>query len=175
MAEFESELLRQGLAAGGVADEAEVGRGLPILLDHYAAHIADGSRPFDGVEAALDTLAARGVALAICTNKIEALAIRFVDAIGWSGRFAAIVGGDTVGVSKPDPAPLLEAIARAGGERAAFVGDSISDTLAAQAAGVPCVALTFGFSDRPPTELGAYLLIDHFDALVPALERLGRR
>lgn len=168
-------LLRQGLAAYGSADEAEVERGLPILLDYYGAHIADGSRPFEGVEAALDALAARGVALAICTNKIEALAIRFVHAIGWHGRFAAIVGGDTVGVAKPDPAPLREAIARAGGGRAAFVGDSISDTGAARAAGVPCIALTFGFSDRPPSELGADLLIDHFDALLPALESLGAR
>ena len=168
-------LLRQGLLADGIDDEAEVERGLPILLDHYAAHIADASRPFEGVEPALDALAARGVALAICTNKIESLAIRFVDAIGWSGRFAAIVGGDTMGVAKPDPAPLREAIARAGGGRAAFVGDSITDTRTAQALGIPCIALTFGFSDRPPEQLGADMLIDHFDALLPALERIGAR
>lgn len=166
-------LLCRGLAASGDAQEALVERGLPILLDHYEAHIADGSRPFPGVEAALDALAGRGVTLAICTNKLERLAIKFVAAIGWDGRFAAIVGGDTTGVSKPDPAPLIETIRRAGGGRAAFVGDSISDTGAARAAGVPCVALTFGFADRPAEQLGADLLIDHFDALVPALERLG--
>lgn len=166
-------LLRRGLAASGDASEALVERGLPILLDHYEAHIADGSRPFPGVEAALDALAARGATLAICTNKLERLAIRFVAAIGWDGRFAAIVGGDTVGSSKPDPAPLIETIRRAGGGRAAFVGDSISDTGAARAAGVPCIALTFGFADRPAEKLGADLLIDHFDALVPALERLS--
>ncbi len=166
-------LLRRGLAATGAMDEALVDRGFPILLDHYEAHIADGSRAYPGVEAALGALAARGVRLAICTNKIERLARRLVDALGWDGRFAAIVGGDTVGVSKPDPAPLRAAIERAGGGRAAFVGDSISDTGAARAAAIPCVALTFGFSDRPADELGADLLIDHFDALVPALERLG--
>ena len=166
-------LLRKGVAATGAPDEALVERGLPILLDHYEAHIADGSRPYPGVEAALDALAARGARLAVCTNKIERLARLLVDALGWSGRFAAIVGGDTVGASKPDPAPLLAAIERAGGGRAAFVGDSISDTGAARAARIPCVALTFGFSDRPAEELGADLLIDHFDALVPALERLG--
>ena len=168
-------LLRQGLAADGVADEDQVERGLPILLDHYAAHIADGSRPFEGAGAALDLLAARGVALAVCTNKVEALAIRFFEAIGWRDRFAAIVGGDTVGISKPDPAPLREAIARAGGGRAAFVGDSITDTRTAQALGIPCIAVTFGFSDRPMDALGADALIDHFDALVPTLETLGRR
>jgi len=77
-------------------------------------------------------------------------------------------------VSKPDPAPLLAAIGRAGGGRAAFVGDSITDTMTAQAAGIPCVALSFGFHDRPPAELGADILIHHYDELIPALERLGR-
>ena len=167
-------LLQKGLAATGDANEALVEQGFPIFLDHYQAHIADGSRPYAGVEQALDLLAGQGVALAICTNKLEGLARRLVDAIGWSGRFAAIVGGDTLPQRKPDPAPVLAAIQRAGGGRAAFVGDSISDTDAARAAGVPCVAVTFGFSDRPAEELGADLLIDHFDALMPALERLGR-
>jgi len=166
-------LLRKGLAAAGVDGEEEVERGFPIFLDYYEAHIADASFPFPGCEAALNALAAKGVRLAICTNKLEALARRFVDAIGWQSRFSVIIGGDTVGVSKPDPKPLLETIARAGGGRAAFIGDSITDTTTALAAGIPCVALTFGFHDRPPEQLGADLLIDHFDQLLPALERLG--
>jgi phosphoglycolate phosphatase len=166
-------LLRRGLAAAGIENEAEVERGFPIFLAYYEAHIADDSRPFPGVEGALDELTARGVAIAICTNKLEALAKRFVSAIGWESRFSVIIGGDTVGVSKPDPKPLLETIARAGGGRAAFIGDSITDTTTARNAAIPCVALTFGFSDRPPAELGADLLIDHFDDLIPALEKLG--
>jgi phosphoglycolate phosphatase len=84
-----------------------------------------------------------------------------------------VIGGDTLPQRKPDPAPVHEAIRRAGGGRAAFVGDSISDTDAARAAGIPCVALTFGFSDRPADQLGATALIDHWDALLPTLERLG--
>ncbi len=84
-----------------------------------------------------------------------------------------MVGGDTLAVRKPDPAPLLEAIARAGGEGpAAFVGDSITDTDTARAAQLPCVALSFGFSDRPASELGADRLIDHWDELIPALASL---
>ena len=166
-------LLRQGLAAAGVTDEHEIDRALPLFLEHYEAHIADGSHAWPGCEAALDTLAARGVGLAICTNKIERLARSFVNAIGWTSRFPVIIGGDSCGVSKPDPTPLLEAIARAGGGRAAFVGDSITDTTTAIAAKVPCIALTFGFSDRPPDQLGADRLIDHFDALIPALEGLA--
>jgi phosphoglycolate phosphatase len=166
-------LLRKGLDATGGSDEALVERAFPVFLAHYEAHIADQSRPFPGVEAALDALAGEQVSLAICTNKLERLAVRFVDAIGWSGRFSAIVGGDTAGVAKPDPAPVHLAVTRAGGGRAAFVGDSISDTGAARAAGLPCVVLSFGFHDRPPAELGGDVVIDHFDALLPALRTLG--
>jgi phosphoglycolate phosphatase len=166
-------MLQKGLAARGVVDEALVERGFPIFMDHYMANIAVGTRPFEGLEAALDSLAARGVALAVCTNKLESLSRELIDALGWNGRFAALVGGDTLPVRKPDPAPLLETVARAGGGRAAFVGDSITDTDTARAAGIPCVAVTFGFSDRPPDQLGADALIDHFDELIPTLERLA--
>ena len=166
-------LLSKGLAASGDYDAALVDRGFPLFLDYYGAHIADGSRPWPGIEAALDALAARGVRLAICTNKGEALSRLLIDTLGWGGRFQAIVGGDTLPVRKPDPAPVLAAIAKAGGGRAAFVGDSISDTDAARAAGVPCVALTFGFSDRPADQLGASVLIDHCNALIAALESLA--
>lgn len=166
-------LLQKGLAATGEVSEALLNQGFPIFLDHYGANIATHSRPFPGVEKALDDLAAAGVKLAICTNKLEGLARDFVSAIGWDGRFAAIVGGDTLPQRKPDPAPVLLAIAQAGGGRAAFVGDSIADTGAARAAGIPCVAVTFGFSDRPAEQLGADVLIDHYDALIPALRQLG--
>jgi phosphoglycolate phosphatase len=166
-------LLRNGLAATGGASEALIDRGFPIFFDYYEQHIADASHPFDGVEIALDALAAQGVRLAICTNKPEVLARDLVAALGWQERFAAIVGGDTMPQRKPDPAPVHEAIRQSGGGRAVFVGDSISDTDAARAAGIPCVALTFGYSDRPADQLGATALIDHFDQLLPALEQLG--
>ena len=166
-------LLQKGLAATGTVSEALVDEGFPIFIDYYRAHIADASRPFPGLEAALDTLAARGVALAVCTNKMESLSRDLIDTIGWQARFAALVGGDTLPVRKPDPAPLFEAIARSGGGRAAFVGDSITDTLTGQNAKIPTVAVTFGFSDRPHDQLGADRLIDHYDELVEALEALA--
>ncbi|WP_420139562.1 phosphoglycolate phosphatase [Sphingomonas sp.] len=166
-------LLHRGLAATGDTSEALVDTAMPIFLDYYERHIADHSSPYPGVEQALTALDDEGMTLAICTNKPEALARQLVAACGWEDRFATIIGGDTLPVRKPDPAPVREATARAGGGRAVFVGDSISDTDAARAAGMPCIALTFGFSDRPPEELGATILIDHFDALLPALERLG--
>ena len=167
-------LLQNGLAATGAVNEALIEEGFPIFLDYYERHICDHSYPFPGVEAALDALAAQGVRLAVCTNKLEGLARAFIAALGWTDRFAAIVGGDTLPVRKPDPAPLFAAIEQAGGGRAAFVGDSITDTDTARAAKLPCVALSFGFHDRPPAELGANVIIDHFDQLIPALFGLDR-
>jgi phosphoglycolate phosphatase len=165
-------LLRRGLAASGEAPEALVEQGFPIFIDYYGRHICDGTREFDGLDEALAALRAKGVRTAICTNKQEALTHALIDAIGWAGRFDAVVGGDTLPVRKPDPAPLLEAIARAGGGRAAFVGDSITDADTASAARIPFVAVSFGFLDRPVEELGADAVIDDFSQLLPALEGL---
>ena len=165
-------LLRRGLAQSGDATEELVEQGYPIYLDHYAANICVGTRAYPGLEAALDALAERGAALAICTNKPDRLTHALLEALGWQSRFAAVIGADTVGAKKPDPLPLREAIARSGGGRGVLVGDSITDADTARAAGVPFVAVSFGFSDRPAAELGADALIDGYDALIPALERL---
>jgi phosphoglycolate phosphatase len=167
-------LLRRGLAATGEASEDLVEQGFPIFIDYYAANICAGTRAYPELEAALDALAARGVALAICTNKQEDLTRLLIGALGWRDRFQAMVGGDTLPVRKPDPAPLHEAIARAGGGRAVFVGDSITDADTAKAAGLPFVAVSFGFSDRPVEQLGADAVIDGYAELVSALERLVR-
>ena len=165
-------LLRRGLSVSGEAPEALVEQGFPIYLDHYAANICVGTRGYPGLEAALDALAERGAKAAICTNKPERLTHLLIDALGWRGRFAAIVGADTLPVKKPDPRPLREAVARAGGGRAAFVGDSITDADTAKAAGMPFVAVSFGFSDRPVEALGARAIIDSYSELVGALEGL---
>ncbi len=166
-------LLQKGLAATGEMTAALVEQGFPIFIDYYLANISAGTTIFPGLEAVLETLAAKGVKLAVCTNKAEILARELIDALGWQSRFDALVGGDTLPVRKPDPAPLFEAIARCGGGRAAYVGDSITDTDTGRNANIPTVAVTFGFSDRPHDQLGASALIDHFDELIPTLERLG--
>lgn len=162
-------LLRKAIPG---ADEALIERVYPIYFDYYAAHICAGTRPYPGVEAALDALAARKVALAICTNKADALTHLLVEALGWDGRFAAIVGAGVLPARKPDPLPLTEAIARARGGRAVLVGDSIIDAETARAAGLPFVAVGFGFSDRPVAQLGADAVIGDYAELVPALARL---
>ena len=170
-----AKLLERGLAATGAVSEALIQAGLRPFLDYYAAHICDRSRPYSGVEAAMDGLAEAGVMLAVCTNKPVALSRDLIAALGWSDRFAANLGGDSLDVRKPHPRHLLATIEAAGGDprSAAFVGDSIVDVTAAKAAGVPVIAVSFGFPDRPADTLGADAVIDSYVELIPALERLG--
>jgi phosphoglycolate phosphatase len=166
-------LIRKGLAVTGAPSEELVEEGYPVFLDYYGANICHGTKAYPEVETALDALTAQGVAVALCTNKPEGLTHQLLEALGWTGRFASIVGGDTLPVRKPDPAPLNEAIARAGGDgAAAFVGDSITDADTARAARLPFIAVSFGFSDRPVEQLGADAIIDDYRELIPALERL---
>jgi phosphoglycolate phosphatase len=146
------------------------------LLVHYAGHIADNSRPYPGCLAALDDLAARGCKLAVVTNKFEHLSVLLLDKLGLSGRFASVIGGDTLGHGRNKPAPdmIHETIARCGGDqRFAMVGDSSYDVRAAKAAGKPCVVLSFGYNDAPADRLGADAVIDSYDELVPALETIA--
>lgn len=166
-------LLRKGLAETGASDEALIEAGFPHFIDYYGENICRGTTAYSGVDDALHAIKARGMRAAVCTNKPQALSHLLIDALGWAGRFEAVVGGDTLAVRKPDPAPLHEAIARAGGGRAVFVGDSITDADTAKAAGVAFVAVSFGFLDRPVEQLAADAVIDHFDDLIAALDELG--
>ncbi|NYT39171.1 HAD-IA family hydrolase [Sphingomonas sp. R-74633] len=168
-------MLEQALEASGGYDAALMARVYPALLDWYRDHVCDHSRPFPGMIEALDALAARGVTLGIVTNKFEYLAVKLIDELGLSARFATIIGGDTMGKgnAKPSALPIEEMIRRCGGGRAAFVGDSIYDVLAAKNAGVPSIVVSFGFLSQPVEELGADAVIDSFAELVPALEKLG--
>ena len=167
---------RRALPPPATVSPELIDRGFPMFIDYYGAHIADGSRAFPGLEAALDALDARGVRLAVCTNKLEGLSRTLIETLGWRDRFVALVGGDTLPVRKPDPAPLLECIARAGGGRAAFVGDSITDTDTARVRRHPVHRGDLRLLGSSRSEqLGADMLIDHYDALIPALEELGSR
>lgn len=169
-------LIERGLALSGGGGEAEIARALPVFLAHYGAHVADGTRPYPGCAAALDRLAARGATLGICTNKPVALSVALIAALGWSERFAANLGGDSLAVRKPDPAPLLATIAAAGGDLATsvFVGDTAVDVATARAAGVPVIVCAFGFADRPAAELGGDAVIADFAGLDAAIAAVGR-
>ncbi len=168
-------LIEHGLGVSGDAADAMVAEGLPVFLAHYGANIAVHSRPYAGAEATLDRLAARGFRLAICTNKPEALARSLLSALGWTTRFDALLGADSRPWRKPDPRHLFDTMAAAGGTSAVHVGDSITDARAAQAAGMPLVLMTHGYSVEPVATLGADALIDGFDGLEAAIERIQGR
>lgn len=169
-------LVTRGLAATGDPAPHLVEPSMPLFLAHYAANIANDSRAFDGVEAALDALADAGCLLSICTNKPTHLATALTDALGWQGRFAAIIGATSVERPKPDAGHVFATLAAAGGaaDDAAFVGDSATDVGAARNAGLPIVLVSFGFSDVPAHTLGGDVVIDHYDALLPALRAVSR-
>ncbi|WP_293983216.1 phosphoglycolate phosphatase [Sphingobium sp.] len=164
-------MLQRALDASGGHDDALLQRLLPVLLDYYRQNLVNHSVPYPGLVASLDALAARGVRLGVCTNKAERFAVPLMEQLGLSDRFASIVGGDTVGIAKPDPAPIHAMIERAGGGRAVFLGDTINDIAGAKNAGIANVAVSFGFLDGPVEDLEADAIIHHFDELVPLLER----
>ena len=164
-------MIERGLTAEGRSfTTVMVDRMLEEFIDHYSAHIADSSRPFPGLEAALDKLAAAGCHCAVCTNKYEQLSRLLLDALGLSARFTAIAGQDTFGIRKPDPEVLRRTIRMAGGDvaRAVMVGDSAIDIETARAAGVPVVVVSFGYTEIPVAELRPDRLIEHFEELPQA-------
>lgn len=143
------------------------------FLDFYRKTMPGASRPYDHVLETIAAFNADGYLVAVCTNKMEAMAVRLLEALGIDGRFAAICGQDTFPVRKPDPAHLTGTIEMAGGDprRALMVGDSETDILTAQAAGIPVVAVDFGYTDRPVETFGPDKVISHYRDLHPELAR----
>lgn len=168
-------MIERGLVEENVALRAnEVDRLVADFIAHYAERIAELSRPFPGLEAALDRLAAAGCNFAICTNKLEWLAVRLIERLGLAPRFAAICGQDTFKLQKPDPEILWRTIARAGGSlsSAVMVGDSGNDIDTARRAGIPVVAVDFGYTEIPVVELAPDRVISHFADLPAAVGEL---
>jgi phosphoglycolate phosphatase len=168
-------LLERGLEAEGRAvTAAEMERLLADFITHYADHIADYSRPFEGLESALDQLRSDGCLLAVCTNKREWLSKRLLDKLGLSSRFAAVCGADTFGVSKPDPVILRQTVVRAGGQISStiMVGDAGTDVGVARRAGVPVIGVTFGYTEVPIAELNPDVVISHMRELPGAVSGL---
>jgi phosphoglycolate phosphatase len=160
-------LLDRALAATGGSERLD--ELIPVLQDYYAQHIAVLTRPFPHVVEALEALSARGVTLAVVTNKLEHLSVKLLKELDLLDRFACVIGGDTLGVGKPDPAPIREMMRRCGTERAAFVGDTIYDVEGARNAGIPCVLFSphGGGPDADAT-------IVSYESLVTTLSGMGK-
>lgn len=165
-------MLRRALALTGGDEGIDFEALRQVLLAHYEANIAAHTALYPGGVAMLDALDERGVKIAMVTNKPQHLAVKLLGELGLLHRFACVIGGGAGFPLKPAPDALHAMVARSGGGVAAYVGDTTFDTGAALAAGLPCVAVSFGFNDKPVRELGAAAVIDHFDALLPALAEL---
>lgn len=164
-------MLRSGAAALGYETDAEqLQRLSERLIAHYEENIAAKTRLFPGFNEAAARLRLAGARLALCTNKRERLTLRLLPALGIASLFDAVAGGDTYPFHKPDPRHILELVRLAGGELSAavMVGDSEVDAGAAKAAGIPFIAVGFGYAGAPAEELGADAVMNHFDEL-PAL------
>ncbi len=163
-------MLQRALALTGGSEGVDENALFAALLEFYHDNIAVHTVLYPGGADMLDALAAAGTRIAVVTNKREAFARKLFDELGLSGRFACVIGAGTYPL-KPAPDALVAMVAQCGGP-AAFVGDTTFDIAAARAAGLPSVAVSFGFNDHPAAELGADAVIDHFAALVPALAEL---
>ncbi len=168
-------MLERGFMTAGVTlSERDLDAHMETFLDHYSVNIAVESRPFPGATAAIAALRERGARLGICTNKLEGLSRKLLDELELSQYFEAIVGGDTLGVRKPDPGHLTGAIKRAGGEpvRAVMIGDSETDIRTAKAANIPMIAVNFGYAAEPVESFGPDIVIGHYDELIGHIDAL---
>ncbi|MBL4645938.1 MAG: phosphoglycolate phosphatase [Rhizobiales bacterium] len=146
----------------------------PVFLERYEARIAQETYAFPGLFDSMETLRSQGWALGVCTNKVEHLARKLLGQLDMLDWFTVITGGDTFDQHKPHPAHILETIklANADPARSIMVGDSANDIDAAKAANVPVIAVDFGYTMTPVTELGPDIVISHFSELEDAVGKL---
>jgi phosphoglycolate phosphatase len=168
-------MLERGLeAAGREVTPDRLDELYRLFLVHYGDHLCVETVLFPGVVEAMDHLEAQGFRFAVCTNKVASHSVKLLEALGIAHRFRAICGRDTFPYVKPDPRHLTLTIKQAGGavSHAVMIGDSRTDIVTAQAAGVPVVAVPFGYTDVPVQSLGPDLVIAHFDELPEAVGRV---
>ena len=165
-------MLERGFAANGIALEADrMDRLFADFLDHYGANIAVESHAFPGAVELVDRLAASGVRSAVCTNKVTAMSVRLLEELGIAERFTVIAGPETFGTRKPDPRHITETIRACAStpDRAVMIGDSKNDIVSARGAGIPVIAVDFGYTSIPVTELGPDRIVSHFDEIWDAI------
>ena len=160
--------------AGETRSDGDIDGLLQVFLEHYADNVAVKSAPYANLLDALEVSSAAGATLGVCTNKREHLARLLLRELEMHDRFGAILGYDTLEVHKPDPRHLTETISRTGGDpsKAIMVGDSPTDVATAKAAGIPVIAVSFGYSEVHYTELGADVVIHDYAEFMDATRQL---
>ncbi len=168
-------MLRAGLERVRHSEPAPIiAKYYPILLDHYSRQIADHTVLYPGAMAAVEDLKSLGYGVGICTNKPIALAEQLLQALQVREAFGALVGPDTLGIAKPNPAPLFETVRLLGGDPAQtlLVGDSDTDRNTSKAAGVPSILVTFGPSGQDMAALKPEALLSDYADLPDIVQGL---
>ena len=168
LAQIRPQVSKGSRAMLGVAfpqhDVAQRDAMVPLFLDTYQQEIGKHSRLFEHIDDMLAALEADSVAWGIVTNKPEYLAREILPQLGWESRCAVLIGGDTLAERKPHPLPLQVAAERMGVPVGAcvYVGDDERDIQAARAAGMPSIAVLWGYRQEheDPMQWGAELLLD---------------
>jgi phosphoglycolate phosphatase len=124
---------------------------------------------------ALSAFATAGFRLAVCTNKPQGATLEILGVLGLDHLFQAVAGGDSFPMRKPDPGHLLGTLGLLGADAgtAIMIGDSANDVATARAAGVPVIAVSYGYTAVPVDRLGADLVIDSFAELTAILAQVG--
>jgi len=138
----------------------------------YNADPVTGTAAFPGVAAALAALAADGHGLGVCTQKPNLPSVAILRGLGLMPPIAALTGGDSLDVMKPDPRMLSHAADQLPEGPVIFVGDSEVDAATAEAAGVPLLLHTAGYCGRPHASLrqaGAFADFAELPGLVARL------
>ena len=161
-----AKLVERGLTARGAGLDRLPAR-VARFMELYEPNAARLTRPYPLVAETLESLRQRGLRLAVVTNKPHAATMRILGALDLARFFDAVVGGDTLGRRKPDPAPLLHAMRAldAAPAETLMVGDNHHDVAAARAAGVPVAVVAYGYARKPAAELGADRVLDSFAAV----------
>lgn len=146
----------------------------PALLEAFLAgyeNSHDLTRLYPGVPQALLALKDEGILLGICTNKPESPARALLDHLGLSQSFEVVIGGDSLPVRKPDPAPLRAVLAALDAEEALFVGDSEVDEATARGAGVAFALFEHGYRKTPLGRVAPHMRFGDFAGLTPLARR----
>ena len=158
-------------ASGRPAEGAQHDRMVASFEDHYMT-ATSLTNPYPGVEEALAALRASGHRLGLCTNKSVKPTGVVLDHLGLAQHFDAVIGGDTLALRKPDPAPVRAAVEALGGGPAIYVGDGEADEAAAHAAGLPFVLFTQGYRHTPVEDLAHEAAFSDYADLPALIARL---
>jgi phosphoglycolate phosphatase len=152
----------------GEPSEALFQKALPLFEVAYAANNGKHSYLYDGVEVGLNYLQQQGYRLGCVTNKPIAFTLPLLEAMGIADFFDLAIGGDQVERIKPDPQSLLIAAEklRVDPKQAVMLGDSVSDVMAARAAGMPIICVSYGYNH------GQDIRSHHPDAVIDSLAQL---